>query len=130
MESFQFNNNFDLRNMNNSVLDEMNSDIFDHLPNYETFVGNPPITYLYPQSIKLIKLIVSHSNAVIPNGPFEYIITNATMGNNNIPINHSNIISAFNNSSMGYIFDINVKTIYNTRENYEIVVNNFSQYIK
>jgi len=130
LESFKFNNNFDLRNINNSILDEMNSDIFDHLPSYETFVGNQPITYLYPEPIKLIKLIVSHSNAIIPNGPFEYIISNAQTGNNNIPINHTNIISAFNNSPIGYAFDINIQTIYNIRDNYEIVVNNFGQYVK
>lgn len=128
LENLVFSNNFYLGNINNrSILDEMNPDIFSQLQKYEHFIGYP---YIYPNPIKLIKLIVSDSSAVIPNGPFEYIINNAQMGNNTIQINNANIISAFNNSTTGDAFDINIQTIYYTRENDELVVNNVSQYIK
>jgi hypothetical protein len=128
LENLGFSNNFDFRNINSySVLDEMNPDIFSQLPKYENFIGYP---YIYPKPINSIKLIVSDSSAVIPNGPFEYIINNVQMGNNTIQINNANIISAFNNSPQGYTFDINVQTIYDTYGNADVVVNNFSQYTK
>ena len=128
LEYLWVNNNFDLEKINShSILDEMNPDIFSQLPRYEIFGGYPPS---YPQPIKSIKLIVTDSNAVIPNGPFEYIINNAQIGNNTIKINHANIISAFNNSPIGYTFDINLQTIYDRQGNAEVVVNNVSQYTK
>ena len=130
LENLGFGNNFDLGNINSySVLDEMNPDIFTQLTRDEisVFIGNEPIAYIYPEPIKLIKLTVSHSNVVIPNGPFEYIVNNVDMGNNTIQINHANIVSAFNNSPQGYTFDINVQTIYDKTG---VVVNTFSQYIK
>lgn len=128
LEYLWVNNNFDLEKINShSILDEMNPDIFSQLPRYEIFGGYPPS---YPQPIKSIKLIVTDSNAVIPNDPFEYIINNAQIGNNTIKITDSNIISAFNNSPIGYTFDINLQTIYDRQGNAEVVVNNVSQYTK
>ena len=128
LENLVFSNNFDLGNINNrSILDEMNPDIFSQIPRYEKFIGYPQ---RYPKPIKSIKLIVSDSSAVIPNGPFEYMINNVQMGNNTIQINNENINSAFNNSPQGYTFDINVQTIYHTYGNAEVVINNFSQYTK
>ena len=128
LENLVFSNNFYLGNINNrTILDEMNPDIFSQLPRYEIFGGYPPS---YPQPIKSIKLIVTDSNAVIPNGPFTYIINNAQIGNNKIQITDSNIISAFNNSSIGYTFDINLQTIYQGFIHPEVVVNNVSQYTK
>jgi hypothetical protein len=121
-------NIFDLGDINShSILDEMNPDIFSQLPRYEIFGGYPPS---YPNPIKSIKLIVTDSNAVIPNGPFQYIISNAQIGNNTIRITDPSIISAFNNSSIGYVFDINLQTIYDRQGNAEVVVNNVSQYTK
>jgi hypothetical protein len=128
LETLSFSDNFDLGKINSySILDEMNPDIFSQLPIYEIFIG---YKQNYPNPIKLIKLIVSHANTISPTGPHEYIINNAEMGNNTILIKDSNIISAFNNSTTGYAFDINIQAIYYTRENDELVVNNFSQYIK
>ena len=128
LEYLWVDNIFDLGDINShSILDEMNPDIFSQLPRYETFMGYLPS---YPNPIKSIKLIVTDSNAVIPNGPFQYIISNAQIGNNTIRITDPSIISAFNNSSIGYVFDINLQTIYNRQDNSEVVVNNVSQYTK
>jgi hypothetical protein len=128
LEYLWVNNNFDLENINShSILDEMNPDIFSQLPRYEIFMGYPPS---YPEPIKSIKLIVTDSNAVIPKGPFEYIISNAKKVNNKIIITDPNIISAFKSSSIGYVFDINLQIIYYRQDNSEIVVNNVTQYTK
>jgi hypothetical protein len=137
LENFWFNNNifsnFELEYINNcSTLDEMNTDIFNQLiTTREILSSNEPNIYIYPSPIKSIKLIVSHSNTITPHGPHKYIISNVQTGNNTIKINHANIISAFNNSPTGYAFDINLQTIYESSGNTtEIVINNFSQYIK
>ena len=121
-------NDVDIFNDNYDVFNE-DYNIFDNDKNTPQSLGKGSFSG-YPKSIKLIKLIVSHPNAVIPNGPFEYIINNVQPGNNTIQINHANIISAFNNSYQGYTFDINVQTIYDTYDNATVVVNNISQYIK
>ena len=123
-----FDDNYDIFNDNYDVFNE-DYNIFDNNKNIHQPLGKGSFSS-YPKSIKLIKLIVSHSNSVIPNGPFEYIINNVQQGNNTIQINDINIVSAINNSQQGYTFDINVQTIYKTYDNAEVVVNNFSQYIK
>jgi len=127
LENLWFSN-FELGNITNySVLDEINSDLFSQLTNYEISVVNQP---RYPTPIKSIKLIVSHANTISPTGPHEYAINSARNGNNNIQITDPNIISAFRDSLIGSVFDINVQTLYEGYDNTEVVLNKFSQYTK
>ena len=95
-----------------SVLDDLNSDIFQELPNYLNTYGsvsksNEQTIYPYPKPIKSLKLIVSHGNTIIPHGPFEYTISSAQKGANSIQITDTNITSAFNNAPANYTFNIN-----------------------
>jgi hypothetical protein len=109
-----------------SVLDELNSDIFQEFPNYTNTYGSVP----YPTPIKSLKLIVSHGNTILPHGPFEYTINSARMGANSIQITDTNITSAFNNAPANYTFNINFQTVYETYDKNEIVTNNYSQFSK
>ena len=95
-----------------SVLDDLNSDILQQIPNYLNTYGsvsksNEQTIYPYPKPIKSLKLIVSHGNTIIPHGPFEYTISSAQKGANSIQITDTNITSAFNNAPANYTFNIN-----------------------
>lgn len=125
-----FDYNTDFSNMFSSgysVLDDLNSDILQQIPNYLNTYGK---IYHYPKPIKSLKLIVSHGNTIMPHGPFEYTISSAQKGANSIQITDTNIISAFNNAPTNYTFNINFQTLYETYNKNEIVTNNYSQFFK
>ena len=131
-----FDYNTDFSNMFSSgysVLDDLNSDILQQIPNYLNTYGSVSKSneiYPYPKPIKSLKLIVSHGNTIMPHGPFEYTISSAQKGANNIQITDTNIISAFNNAPANYTFNINFQTVYETYNKNELVTNNYSQFLK
>lgn len=133
-----FDYNTDFSNMFSSgysVLDDLNSDILQQIPNYLNTYGsvsksNEQTIYPYPKPIKSLKLIVSHGNTIMPHGPFEYTISSAQKGANSIQITDTNITSAFNNAHANYTFNINFQTVYETYNKNEIVTNNYSQFLK
>jgi len=114
-----------------SVLDDLNSDILQQIPNYTNTYGSiSKSNEQYPKPIKSLKLIVSHGNTIIPHGPFEYTISSAQKGANSIQITDTNIISAFNNAPANYTFNINFQTLYETYGKNELVINNYNQFSK